>query len=217
MKCIAIILLFACLSPISANGNFITGVFIHPVSRYFDMDIETNNSEYEMEEDFIQDIIEVISGMIYGWQFNYTPSDYKRQIDEVFTLIPVKQIRKGDPNLKFRDNWVKDYIMYQNLVYHLKDFQKKRIQSWKSVIVPTSSGEGESSIYLEKGKSLSLKEAIKDSIKKEFQSRGKDKPKSIEGQILLRENPRVYINSGSFRTHVEVLIIYKEIREYQYH
>lgn len=217
MKSISFILILVCLSPISANGNFITGVFVHPVSRYFDMNIEANNSEYEMEEDFIEDIIEVISGMIYGWEFTYIPSDYKRKVDEVFVLEPVKQIKKGDQNLKFRDNWVKDHIMYQNLVYHLRDFQKKRIRSWKSVVVPTSSGEGEYSIYIEKGKSLSLKEAIKNSIKKEFQSRGKDKPKSISGQILLRENPRVYINAGSFKTHVEVLIIYREIREYQHH
>lgn len=217
MRSVILLLLFLTMSYCFSNENFISGVFIHPVSRYFDMDIEANNSDYKMEEDFIEDIIEVVSGMIYGWEFQYTPSDYKRKIEENFILNPVSQIKKGDMNMKFRDNWVKDYIMYQNLVYRLEDFQKKRIESWNSTIVPTSSGEGESSIYLENGKSISLKEAIKDSIKKEFQSRGKDKPKNIKGQILLRENPRVYINSGSFKTQVEVLIIYKEINVYKHH
>ncbi len=217
MRLITFILSFLFLTPIFSNGNYIDGLFIHPVSTYFDMNIEANNYDYPMEEKFIEDIIEVVSGMIYGWQFSYTPSDIRREIKEIFALTPVALIKKGDTSMKFRDNWVKDYIMYQNIVYQLADFQKKRVKSWHSVVVPTSNGEGEASLYEENGKSLSLHEAIKDSIKKEFQSRGKDKPRSIEGQILLKENPRLFIKSGAYKTQVEVLLIYKDIREYKYH
>ncbi len=217
MKKIFILLIFSLQLHIFASDNFIAGVFVTPVSTYFDMDMETNNSDFKMEEEFVEDIIEVVSGMIYGWNFTYVPSDFLREIDEIFTLEPVALIKKGDPNMKFRDNWVKDYIMYQNIVYYLADFQKKRIKSWNSSVIPNSTGEGEYSIYKENGKSLSLKEALKDSIKKEFQSRGKNKPRSIAGQILLSENPRLYMNSGAFKTQVEVLLLYKDIMEYKYH
>jgi len=207
------------LFPFSLFGNnsFIDGVFVHPVSRYFDMDMEANNSEFEVEEEFINDIIEIVSGMIYGWKFTYIPSDIKREIKEEFVLEPIALIKLGDPNMSFRDNWVKDYIMYQNIVYRLSDFQKKRIASWNTTTTPDSYGEGEESIFLEKGKSLSLEYAIKDSIKREFQSRGKDKPRIIEGQILLKENPRLFINAGMYTTQVETLILYKNILDYRYH
>ncbi|OQY37123.1 MAG: hypothetical protein B6229_08960, partial [Spirochaetaceae bacterium 4572_7] len=69
--------------------------------------------------------------------------------------------------------------MYQNIVYVLADFQKSRISSWHSSVVPSSSGYGEASLYEESGKSLSLTNALKDSIKKEFLSRGKNRPRSI--------------------------------------
>ncbi len=209
-----IILLF----PISlfSNDSFIDGVFTHPVSRYFDMDMEANNNEFETEEDFIDDIIEIVSGMIYGWTFQYIPSDIKREISEVFILEPIAVIKKGDPNMNFRDNWVKDHIMYQNIVYRLADFQKKYIKSWSTTLIPDSFGEGEASIHEIDGKSISLREAIKDSIKREFQSRGKDKPRRIEGQILLKENPRLFINSGNYHTQVETLILYKDIRDFMY-
>ncbi|MGL1893809.1 MAG: hypothetical protein OCD02_19385 [Spirochaetaceae bacterium] len=202
---------------IYSSDNFIAGVFINPVSNYFDMDMEANNDEFPVVEEFINDIIEVVSGMIYGWTFSYVPSDIKRDIKEIYTLDPVAMIKLGDPNMHFRDNWVKDYIMYQNIVYQLDKFQQNRIKNWNTTVVPTSYGEGEYSIHIREAKSLSLKEAIKDSVKREFQSRGKGKPRSIQGQILLKENPRVFINSGFFKTQVEVFLIYKEIEEYKYH
>lgn len=209
------------LSLISINiysiGNFLDGVFINPVSTYFDMDMEANNSEYPVLEEFIEDILEVLSGRIYGWKFKYIPSDIKREITEEFNITPVAMIKWGDSRLKFKDNWIEEYIMYQNIVYTLEDFQKKRINSWHTAVIPDSYGEGTASIHEENGKSNSLKEALKDSIKREFQSRGKGKPRIIEGEILLEENPRVFINSGTFNTHVEVLIHYKNIEEYKYH
>lgn len=202
---------------IFATENFIAGVFVTPVTTYFDMDMEANNNDYPVEEEFVEDIIEVVSGMIYGWNFTYVPSDFLREIDEIFTLEPVALIKKGDSNMRFKDNWVKDHIMYQNIVYYLADFQKKRIKSWNSSVIPNSTGEGENSMYQENGKSLALREALKDSIKKEFQSRGKDKPRSIEGQIILRETPRLYMNSGAYKSQVGVLLLYKDIMEYKYH
>lgn len=209
--------LFLMSPSLYSNGNFIDGVFINPVSRYFDMDIEANNNDHPVLEEFIEDILEVLSGRIYGWKFKYIPSDIKREIEEEFTLTPVAKIKWGDQRLQFKDNWVKDYIMYQNVVYTLEDFQKKRIKSWKTTLVPDSYGEGFASLYEEDGKSTSLKEALKDSIKKEFQSRGKGKPRIIEGQILLEQNPRVFLNAGQFNTQVNVLIHYKNIEEYKYH
>lgn len=198
-------------------GDYLDGVFINPVSTYFDMDMEANNNEYPVLEEFIDDILEVLSGRIYGWKFKYIPSDIKREINEEFIITPVAKIKWGDPRLKFKDNWVKEYIMYQNIIYRLEDFQKKRINSWHTALTPDSYGEGKASIHEEDGKSKSLEEALKDSIKREFQSRGKGKPRIIEGEILLEDNPRVFLNAGEFNTHVEVLILYKNIEDYKYH
>lgn len=217
IKKVLLFLLLVSSLNIFSSDSFIAGVFINPVNRYFDMDMEANNNDFPVEEEFLKDIIEVVSGMIYGWKFTYVPSDIKREIKEIYTLEPIASIKFGDPNMNFRDNWVKDYIMYQNIVFNLNDFQKKRIKSWNTTVVPSSYGEGEFSLHDPEGKTLSLREAIKDSVKREFQSRGKDKPRSIEGQILLKENPRVFINSGYFKTQVEVLLIYKDIEEYKYH
>ncbi|MBN2616678.1 MAG: hypothetical protein JXR64_00050 [Spirochaetales bacterium] len=217
MKKIFILITYITTFTIFSQNSFISGVFINPVSRYFDMDMEANNNEFPVEEEFINDIIEVVSGMIYGWEFTYIPSDIKREIDEIFEIKPIALIKKGDPNMRFRDNWVKDYIMYQNIVYNLEDFQKKRIESWSTAVIPSSYGEAEYSLFDVDGKSLSLKEALKDSIKREFQTRGKDKPRRISGQMLLKEMPRLFINSGQYNTQVEVFILYKNIEDYKYH
>ena len=215
MKKVVIVLAFLATSIFSEN-QFLDGIFINPVSRYFDMEIDANNNNYNVEDAFTTDIIEILSGMIYGWEFIYIPSDIKREIEEEFTLKPIAIINKDDPNIEYRSNWVKEFIMYQNLIYRLSDHQKRRLKSWNTALIPDSYGEGEASIHIEGGKSESLHNALKDSIKREFQSRGKDKPRRILGQILIKETPRQFINSGNFKTQVEVFILYKKVNEYKY-
>lgn len=205
------------ISTIQASDRFISGLFVHPVSRYFDMDMEANNDEWDTEEEFIEDIYEIVSGIVYGWDFYYEPSDIRREIDEIFEIKPIAQIKRDDPNMHLKDNWVENYIMYQNIVYYLSDYQRAWLKSWKTTLIASSSGEGEGSSYTEDGKDEALREALKDSIKREFQSRGKDKPQSIKGQILLKETPRLFINSGLFHYQVDVFILYKDIDEFKFH
>lgn len=216
MKKIIFIIAFTTTFNLICKENYIHGLFINPLDRYVSMEMEPVDMSKSTDEEFIEDIIEVVSGMIYGWSFSYVPSDNKRQIKEAFTTEPIARIKKGDPNMRFRDSWVKDNIKYQNLYYHLNDYQKKRLKSWKTTVNPTSSGSGVAFLMDKDSKSLSLKDALKDSIKKEFQSRGEDKPRKIEGQILLSKAPRTFVNAGEFKTQVKVIIIYKEVKKYRY-
>lgn len=216
-KILLVFIFLQLITTINANDRFISGLFVHPVSRYFDMDMEANNDEWDTEEEFIEDIYEIVSGIIYGWDFYYEPSDIRREIEEIFEVNPIAQIKRDDPNMHLKDNWVEDYIMYQNIVYYLSDFQRVRLKSWKTTHIPTSSGAGEGSSYTETGKDEALREALKDSIKREFQSRGKDKPQSITGQILLKETPRLFINAGLFHYQVDVYILYRDIDEFKFH
>ncbi|OQY37122.1 MAG: hypothetical protein B6229_08955 [Spirochaetaceae bacterium 4572_7] len=52
MRRVITTLLFLLSTNLFSTDNFIDGVFIHPVSRYFDMDIDANNSKHPMEESF---------------------------------------------------------------------------------------------------------------------------------------------------------------------
>ncbi|MEW5816327.1 MAG: hypothetical protein AB1798_13130, partial [Spirochaetota bacterium] len=42
----------------------------------------------------------VFSGMMYGFKFQYTPSDKTRRVDEIYFVEPVSQIPWGDKGLK---------------------------------------------------------------------------------------------------------------------
>ena len=43
----------------------------------------------------------ILEGMIYGWNFTYTPSDKMRNVEEYFDYTPISEIRLGDKNLSF--------------------------------------------------------------------------------------------------------------------
>lgn len=210
-------LLFLLFLTSLAAEDYISGVFIQPVRREFDMSMEANNDEYVVEEALIDDIRTIMSAMVYGWKFHYVPSNQKREIEEIFTLIPIAEIKKGDSHMEFHQDWVEENIMYVNVSYKLRDFQEKRVKGWMSDNIPSSTGKGSAPLYNENGKMDAVKEALKDAVKNYYVSRGKPRLRNIEGEIFLKENPRVFIDAGSWNVIVQIKLKIKKSENYRYH
>ena len=59
----------------------------------------------------------VFSGMIYGFSFRYTPGDRKRDIEDLFELIPVAEISWGDSRVSVLETREENNTVYAKLVY----------------------------------------------------------------------------------------------------
>ncbi len=180
------------------------------------------NEEYPLSTEAAQKRIleearEILSGMIYGFRFSYTPADENRQIEEQFILTPVAEILWGDPNLEIMDAYRKDSFLFVKVYYDLQDFQSARRRAWSSNAVDTSSGLGRHSIFTlpsPEGKRLALQEAMKNALRNHLRPIHFNKPREISGELVIWAAPRTVIQSGSYATELDVKLQVKEIRSY---
>lgn len=158
----------------------------------------------------------LMSGMLYGWDFSYTPSDKTRGVEEFFEIIPVYTIKETDPNLFYTDikseypkitTWVR-YNLDTNSVLRLKRLSSIEFTS------SSGSGTGDVSLGLD-GVFLAYKQALLYSIRGLAQKESKNKPKEITGEIFLKDNPRIYVKEGLYTAEIKTLIVLKEIIPYR--
>ena len=159
----------------------------------------------------------ILSGMIYGYRFRYTPGDSIRQLDEEFSLNPVAEILWGDPNLQIADAWIKDSLLFVKVTYRLEDFQTSRRRAWSSNSVEVSSGVGSHSVFTAtspEGKQNALREALNNAVREALRSVVFNKPREVTGEILIWNPPDTVIQSGTYTTQADVKLRVKEIRSY---
>jgi hypothetical protein len=159
----------------------------------------------------------VLSDMIYGLRFRYTPADSIRGVAEEFTLEPIAEIRWGDPALRIADAWQQDNLLHAKITYRLADFQQARRRAWQSTAIPVSMGSGEASLFTLPGlagKRASLERAVREAIRNYMRPIHSNKPREIAGEIVLWSEPQVAIKSGAYLTVVQVKLQVREVRSY---
>jgi hypothetical protein len=161
----------------------------------------------------------LLSAMIYGVQFSYTPSDALRHQAEQFRLTPVAELAWGDPRLRIAGVEVREARLYARVRYDLQDFQSARRRAWQSNAVPTAAGTGQASLFTAtapEGKRRSLEEAFKEAIRNHLRPVLFNKPREVRGELLLWQPPRVVVDAGEYLTSAAVKLRVQEIRAYSF-
>lgn len=157
----------------------------------------------------------VMGGMVYGWKFTYTPSDRARSVNEEFTLAPILEIDKNDSRLILDDITPKYPKLSCWAQYTLDDSHARWNKYWDSVLFAPSSGRGSGERKDETdGIRTAYTRALLSAVRERARKLEKNKPKEIVGELLLRDEPRLFPDEGRFVADVDVLINIKEIVPY---
>lgn len=147
----------------------------------------------------------VLSGIIYGFDVTYIPSDKKRNVAEEFTVSPLATIKKGDTGLKILATKVEENRFYIRFSYKLADFQQNWRKRFFSIEIPAVAGWGESN-YL--GGPEAYAEAVSDGIKacirEQLRPQVYNKPQTIHAECLLNEIPYATVKAGQNRIKVSI-------------
>ncbi len=155
------------------------------------------------------------SAMIYGYSFAYTPSDKSRRVAEAFTLTPLAEIAWGDPNLTVLHTRRKGSLLYGKIAYELQDYQQDRRRAWSSNTLPSAAGRGEETMLNGKGaKITSFESSIKQAIRDYVRKRVYNKPKSINGEVLLWDGPQTIVKSGVYSTASRIKLFLGSLQPY---
>ncbi|MBN1836370.1 MAG: hypothetical protein JW820_11005 [Spirochaetales bacterium] len=159
----------------------------------------------------------VFSAMIYGFAFSYTPGDSTRQIADELVLTPIGEIPWGDPHLRIADAWLEGGRLFAKVEYDLQGFQEDRRRAWGSTAIPTAAGTGAASMFLSspaEGKRNSLEAAFREALRDHLRPIRFNKPREIQGELVLWRAPETIIRAGTYQTRVDVKLRVREIRDY---
>lgn len=179
--------------------------------------------ELSEKDDFIslpvqklkQQIPFIISGMIYGWKFEYVPYDKLRGVNEFFDFSPVEEINYPTSNISYSEMKVEDGKFYCWVTYKRTDDMFALRQHWNSAAFPHISGKGTGSVLNNfEGLQKAYREAIKEAVREYYRTFLKNKPKEVSGTVLLEENPTVGIYNGQYVVQLKLILRTEEILSY---
>ncbi|MCF7949130.1 MAG: hypothetical protein K9M94_11145 [Spirochaetia bacterium] len=157
----------------------------------------------------------VLSGMIYGFDLRYTPSDRARNVAEELVIEPRARIPAGDRALRVLQVRTAGNKYFVHIRYDLAEHQQRRMQAWSSNTLSSAGGRGTASLQQGyRGKFESFNQAIKNALREYLRPRYKNKPSRIQAVVVLKEPPYTVIDAGGYHSKVRIKIDVREVRPY---
>lgn len=159
----------------------------------------------------------VFEGMIFGWNFSYTPYDKTRNVDEYFEYqINGPNIDKNDKNISYKNPYFQDNKLFCWAEYELSKELRNKLNHSKSIIFKKISGKGKGRVSDgEEGIKKAFSEALKIAVRNHGRDIVKNKPKEIIGTVKITGNPRVYIDSGFYVVDLDFFVQVDKIVPYK--
>ncbi len=214
---VTLILLLATL-PLFPQGD--NRLFVRPWVELEPL-VRIDQTEYPIpaavaERKVLEEARFLLSGMVYGWFFDYTPANRARGVQEIFTLTPIAQIPWGSARLRVIETGTADEKLWARTSYSMDDAESARRSSWESSTAALAQGEGQAEVMKgPEAKGLSFQDAVRDAIRRDLRTRYFDAPRRIRGDVVLWDDPLASVRSGMYRTAVKVKIMVREVVPYR--
>ncbi len=173
------------------------------------------NEKYSPRAALEKTALFIISGMVFGWKFEYTPSDKARNVPEYFSIEPITEISPENPNFSLSHIQNKTPRLYGRAEFIYDEAALQSFTYWNSIIFKTSEGRGYGERRDETAGILqAYTNALKQAVREYARTIEKNKPKEIRGDMKLKEEPRLFADQGQVIAEVRVLLNIKEIVPY---
>jgi hypothetical protein len=220
MRTIFASLLFLLLLGAGAGAQSVDRLFIRPWIELQPLGrLEPDQPQKPLstaEKELLEQGRVLFSAMIYGWTFTYIPGDLARQVKESFTLTPVAEIPWGSARLEVRETERGEARLWARMSYALNDDESQRRLAWESNTAALSSGRGQAKVNEgASARMASLKDAVRDAIRRSLDTRWINKPRQIDGEVILWDDPITLVGSGAYWTSAKVKLQVRELVPYR--
>lgn len=160
----------------------------------------------------------LIAGMVYGWNFTYTPSDKARKVSEYFEIEPIQRDEAYLSGITYSSPWVSDNRLNCWVEFTRTSEMIHVYNLWASINHPTVQGTGSGKISDGfDGITDAISNAVKDAVRTYFRGYIKNKPKEITGKVLVRRQPEFGIRSGEYVIQLDFFLETDRIIQYNIH
>ena len=162
----------------------------------------------------------LMEGLVYGWNFVYTPSDKARGVEEYFEITPVRTAGVPEPvegsfDIKYSSVWIENNRFNCWVDYTRTPSEIQTYNLWASIQNPTIQGRGYGDLSLGfEGIKQASQDALKNAIRSYYRNTIKNKPKEITGRVLIRKTPLIGIDRGRYVIKLDFFLECGTILEY---
>lgn len=189
------------------------------VDAYPDSPKGNNGSEpsFDYAIESIRNVSEfIINGMVYGWEFSYTPYDKKRGVEEYFEVTEINPQSYVKENINYTSPWLEDNLLNCWCNYKRNEYEIQNYEMWSSIHNPVIKGVGYGDVKDGfEGIKNAAKDALKNAIRSYYRNIIKNKPKEIRGSVLIRKEPLIGIESGRYVINLDFFLEWGKIIEYK--
>lgn len=169
------------------------------------------------------------SGVVWGFDFSYTPSDRARAIEERFQTSPRGALAWGDPGLKVSSLRIDGSVLYATVAWSPDAFARAELAAWSGADYVSFQGRGVAPAIvgvsdelvdgrLVPGKALARRAAILDAAREALRAYlrtiERSKPREVRGYFSFAAPPRLIQASGSYTATVRLRIRVGEVISY---
>lgn len=157
----------------------------------------------------------IISGMVYGWNFTYTPSDKARGVEEYLEITEIVSSDYLKGGITYTSPWIENNRFNCWCEYKRNDVQVQNYNLWASIQNPVIQGRGYGDLKKGfEGLRDAAYDALKSAIRNHYRNTIKNKPKEITGSVLIRDLPTIGIDSGRYVFNLDFFLEYGKIIGY---
>ena len=158
----------------------------------------------------------LIGGMVYGWEFYYTPSDKQRNVEEILEVTEIVSSDLIKSGIEYSSPWLQENRLNCWCTYKRNASQVQNYYLWSSIQNPIVQGRGFGSVKLGfEGIKLAANDALKNAIRSYYRNLIKNKPKAITGKVLIRDLPQLGIDSGRYVINLDFFLESGKIIQYE--
>lgn len=177
-------------------------------------------SEYPISSEkatgwLLAEIRDLVSAMVYGWTFDWTPGDKARGVEDSFELTPIARIPAGTERLTILASEVADARLWARAQYRMNAAEALRRASWAGAAIDAATGSGSGNVMQGRAEKMTaLSNAVKDAVRNHLHTRILNKPRRIKGEVVLWEDPEVGMWSGLYHAVAKVRLRVTEVVPY---
>ena len=180
------------------------------------MDNDTQGTRLPPRQALLELSKTIMEGMVYGWKFSYTPFDKQRAVAEEFELEPLYSILPSDSRLSLTELRLQYPYLYCWAEYRVTDAIALHRTEWRRINYVTGKGSGSAERKLEiEGVRQAYREAALAAVRGYLRKNIKNKPKTIHGEMLIKDNPRLSVSGGKFTAELTIYLHIKEVVPYE--
>lgn len=157
----------------------------------------------------------LLDGMVYGWNFVYTPSDKLRNVPEYFECTEIKSFKENEKDIIYEAPLFREDKIFFWVNFKRSDEMIRYYRLFHSVTTPEVIGHGKGKVSKGfPGLEEAAKNAVKNGVREYYRKIVKNKPKEISGSILIKDVPAIYIDSGNYVVELDFFLKTSRIKEY---